>query len=182
METISDTVPVIFLVLFVIARRRQWKVRQSIIRASRRITGRFSSHPNKTALRSEKEPTLPIIEPRQPLGPRPAPSSRRQQGFANIDATLHTNYRGVETVARTASRGPEAWRKAMAQNRLQQSQNQRQKPELRVDTGVASRAEEGRSVEAGQKKRGDWKDCKCIMSAALERPFQEAPYLSEFKW
>ncbi|KAH0387978.1 hypothetical protein KCU92_g1185, partial [Aureobasidium melanogenum] len=149
---------IIFLVLFVIARRRQWKVRQSIIRASRRITGRFSSHPNKTALRSEKEPTLPIIEPRQPMGPRPAPSSRRQQGFANIDATLHTNYRGVETVGRSASRGPEAWRKAMAKERLQQSQNQRKKPELRVDTGVASRMEEGRGVQGGAKKRGDWKD------------------------
>ncbi|KAH0037249.1 hypothetical protein KCU78_g1744, partial [Aureobasidium melanogenum] len=149
---------IIFLVLFVIARRRQWKVRQSIIRASRRITGRFSSHPNKTALRSEKEPTLPIIEPRQPMGPRPAPSSRRQQGFANIDATLHTNYRGVETVGRSASRGPEAWRKAMAKERLQQSQSQRKKPELRVDTGVASRIEEGRGVQGGAKKRGDWKD------------------------
>ncbi|KAG9963615.1 hypothetical protein KCU61_g3490, partial [Aureobasidium melanogenum] len=151
---------IIFLVLFVIARRRQWKVRQSIIRASRRITGRFSSHPNKTALRSEKEPTLPIIEPRQPLGPRPAPSSRRQQGFDNIDATLHTNYRGVETVGRSASRGPEAWRKAMAKERLQQGQgqSQRKKPELRVDTGVASRMEEGRVVQGGQKKRGDWKD------------------------
>ncbi|KAI4755518.1 hypothetical protein E4T52_12420 [Aureobasidium sp. EXF-3400] len=149
---------IIFLVLFVIARRRQWKVRQSIIRASRRITGRFSSHPNKTALRSEKEPTLPIIEPRQPMGPRPAPSSRRQQGFANIDATLHTNYRGVETVGRRASRGPEAWRKAMAKERLQQSQSQRKKPELRVDTGVASRMEEGRGVQGGAKKRGDWKD------------------------
>ncbi|KAG9757058.1 hypothetical protein KCU73_g4604, partial [Aureobasidium melanogenum] len=149
---------IIFLVLFVIARRRQWKVRQSIIRVSRRITGRFSSHPNKTALRSEKEPTLPIIEPRQPMGPRPAPSSRRQQGFANIDATLHTNYRGVETVGRSASRGPEAWRKAMAKERLQQSQSQRKKPELRVDTGVASRMEEGRGVQGGAKKRGDWKD------------------------
>ncbi|KAG9558014.1 hypothetical protein KCU79_g9182, partial [Aureobasidium melanogenum] len=148
---------IIFLVLFVIARRRQWKVRQSIIRASRRITGRFSSHPNKTALRPEKGPTLPIIEPRQPMGPRPAPSSRRQQGFANIDATLHTNYRGVETVGRSASRGPEAWRKAMAKERLQQSQSQRKKPELRVDTGVASRMEEGRVVQGGQKKRGDWK-------------------------
>ncbi|CAD0095343.1 unnamed protein product [Aureobasidium mustum] len=145
-------------ILFVIARRRQWKVRQSIVRASRRITGRFSSHPNRTALRSEKEPTLPIIEPRQPMGPRPAPSSRRQQGFANIDATLHTNYRGVETVGRSASRGPEAWRKAMAKERLQQSQSQRKKPELRVDTGVASRMEEGRGVQGGQKKRGDWKD------------------------
>ncbi|KAG9528966.1 hypothetical protein KCU93_g3843, partial [Aureobasidium melanogenum] len=149
---------IIFLVLFIIARRRQWKVRQSIIRVSRRITGRFSSHPNKTALRSEKEPTLPIIEPRQPMGPRPAPSSRRQQGFANIDATLHTNYRGVETVGRSASRGPEAWRKAMAKERLQQSQSQRKKPELRVDTGVASRMEEGRGVQGGAKKRGDWKD------------------------
>ncbi|KAH0367342.1 hypothetical protein KCU65_g4654, partial [Aureobasidium melanogenum] len=149
---------IIFLVLFVIARRRQWKVRQSIVRASRRITGRFSSHPNKTALRSEKEPTLPIIEPRQPMGPRPAPSSRRQQGFANIDATLHTNYRGVETVGRSASRGPEAWRKAMAKDRLQQSQSQRKKPELRVDTGVASRLEEERDVQGGQKKRGEWKD------------------------
>ncbi|KAG9663219.1 hypothetical protein KCU64_g1462, partial [Aureobasidium melanogenum] len=149
---------IIFLVLFVIARRRQWKVRQSIVRASRRITGRFCSHPNKTALRSEKEPTLPIIEPRQPMGPRPAPSSRRQQGFANIDATLYTNYRGVETVGRNASRGPEAWRKAMAKERLQQSQSQRKKPELRVDTGVASRMEEGRNGQGGQKKRGDWKD------------------------
>ncbi|KAH0273806.1 hypothetical protein KCU91_g5701, partial [Aureobasidium melanogenum] len=148
---------VIFLVLFVIARRRQWKIRESIVRASRRITGRFSSHPNKTTLRSEKEPTLPIIEPRQPISPRPAPSSRRQ-GFANIDATLHTNYRGVETVGRGASRGPEAWRKAMAQQRLQTSKSQRKKPELRVDTGVASRLEEGRDAQGGQKKRGNWTD------------------------
>ncbi|KAI4735414.1 hypothetical protein E4T50_14066 [Aureobasidium sp. EXF-12298] len=149
---------IIFLVLFVVAKRRQWKVRQSIARASRRITGRFSSHPNKTALRSEKEPTLPIIEPRQPLGPRPAPSSRRHQGFANIDATLHSNYRGVETVGRSASRGPEAWRRAMAKERLQQSQSQRKKPELRVDTGAAARMEEGRRGQQAQKKKGDWKD------------------------
>ncbi|KAG9949512.1 hypothetical protein KCU85_g4132, partial [Aureobasidium melanogenum] len=148
---------IIFLVLFVIARRRQWKIRESIVRASRRITGRFSSRPNKTTLHSEKEPTLPIVEPRQPMGPRPAPSSRRQ-GFANIDATLHTNYRGVETVGRSASRGPEAWRKAMAQERLQPSKSQRKKPELRVDTGVASRLEEGRDAQGGQKKRGNWKD------------------------
>ncbi|KAK6000649.1 hypothetical protein QM012_003374 [Aureobasidium pullulans] len=147
---------IIFLVLFVIARRRQWKVRQSIIRASRRITGRFSSHPNKSALRSEKEPTLPIIEPRHPMGPRPAPSSRPQQSFANIDATLHTNYRGVETVGRSMSKGPEEWRKAMAKERLRQSQ--RKKPELKVDTAVASRLEEGRGVQGGRKKRGDWKD------------------------
>lgn len=91
------------------------------------------------------------------MGPRPAPSSRRQ-GFANIDATLHTNYRGVETVGRSASRGPEAWRKAMAQERLQPSKSQRKKPELRVDTGVASRLEEGRDAQGGQKKRGNWKD------------------------
>jgi hypothetical protein len=139
----------------VIARRRQWKVRQSITRVSRRITGRFSSHPNKTALRLEKEPTLPIIETRQPLGPRPAPSSRRHQGFANIDATLHSNYRGVETVGRSMSKGPEAWRRAMAKERLQQSQ--KKKPELRVDTGTAAKTEEG-TREQGQKKRGDWKD------------------------
>jgi len=64
----------------------------------------------------------------------------------------------VETVGRSASRGPEAWRKAMAKERLQQSQSQRKKPELRVDTGVASRMEEGRNGQGGQKKRGDWKD------------------------
>ncbi|THY90757.1 hypothetical protein D6C93_06478 [Aureobasidium pullulans] len=154
---------IIFLVLFVVARRRQWNVRKSIARASRRLTGRFSSHPNKTALKSEKEPTLPIIEPRQPLGPRPAPSSRRaQQGFANIDATLHTNYRGVETVGRSASRGPEVWRREMAKERQQQqqrSQSQRRKPELRVDTGVAARGlEEGRVQEQKKRSRGDWRD------------------------
>ncbi|THY41129.1 hypothetical protein D6C98_09385 [Aureobasidium pullulans] len=155
---------IIFLVLFVVAKRRQWNVRKSIARASRRLTGRFSSHPNKTALKSEKEPTLPIIEPRQPLGPRPAPSSRRaQQGFANIDATLHTNYRGVETVGRSASRGPEVWRREMAKERQQQqqqrSQNQRRKPELRVDTGVAARGlEEGRVQEQKKRSRGDWRD------------------------
>ncbi|THW02147.1 hypothetical protein D6D25_08601, partial [Aureobasidium pullulans] len=154
----------IFLVLFVVAKRRQWNVRKSIARASRRLTGRFSSHPNKTALKSEKEPTLPIIEPRQPLGPRPAPSSRRaQQGFANIDATLHTNYRGVETVGRSASRGPEVWRREMAKERQQQqqqrSQSQRRKPELRVDTGVAARGlEEGRVQEQKKRSRGDWRD------------------------
>ncbi|TIA29555.1 hypothetical protein D6C78_10158 [Aureobasidium pullulans] len=145
-------------------KRRQWNVRKSIARASRRLTGRFSSHPNKTALKSEKEPTLPIIEPRQPLGPRPAPSSRRaQQGFANIDATLHTNYRGVETVGRSASRGPEVWRREMAKERQQQqqqrSQSQRRKPELRVDTGVAARGlEEGRVQEQKKRSRGDWRD------------------------
>ncbi|THY82112.1 hypothetical protein D6C95_08867 [Aureobasidium pullulans] len=155
---------IIFLVLFVVAKRRQWNVRKSIARASRRLTGRFSSHPNKTALKSEKEPTLPIIEPRQPLGPRPAPSSRRaQQGFANIDATLHTNYRGVETVGRSASRGPEVWRREMAKERQQQqqqrSQSQRRKPELRVDTGVAARGlEEGRVQEQKKRSRGDWRD------------------------
>ncbi|TIA51598.1 hypothetical protein D6C83_04590 [Aureobasidium pullulans] len=157
---------IIFLVLFVVAKRRQWNVRKSIARASRRLTGRFSSHPNRTALKSEKEPTLPIIEPRQPLGPRPAPSSRRaQQGFANIDATLHTNYRGVETVGRSASRGPEAWRREMAKERQQQqqqqqrSQSQRRKPELRVDTGVAARGlEEGRVQEQKKRSRGDWRD------------------------
>ncbi|KAG2161269.1 hypothetical protein VTO58DRAFT_104172 [Aureobasidium pullulans] len=155
---------IIFLVLFVVARRRQWNVRKSIARVSRRLTGRFSSHPNKTALKSEKEPTLPIIEPRQPLGPRPAPSSRRaQQGFANIDATLHTNYRGVETVGRSASRGPEVWRREMAKERQQQqqqrSQSQRRKPELRVDTGVAARGlEEGRVQEQKKRSRGDWRD------------------------
>ncbi|THY71713.1 hypothetical protein D6C86_09263 [Aureobasidium pullulans] len=155
---------IIFLVLFVVAKRRQWNVRKSIARASRRLTGRFSSHPNKTALKSEKEPTLPIIEPRQPLGPRPAPSSRRaQQGFANIDATLHTNYRGVETVGRSASRGPEVWRREMAKERQQQqqqrSQSQRRKPELRVDTDVAARGlEEGRVQEQKKRSRGDWRD------------------------
>ncbi|THY07288.1 hypothetical protein D6D01_09787 [Aureobasidium pullulans] len=155
---------IIFLVLFVVAKRRQWNVRKSIARASRRLTGRFSSHPNKTALKSEKESTLPIIEPRQPLGPRPAPSSRRaQQGFANIDATLHTNYRGVETVGRSASRGPEVWRREMAKERQQQqqqrSQSQRRKPELRVDTGVAARGlEEGRVQEQKKRSRGDWRD------------------------
>lgn len=46
----------------------------------------------------------------------------------------------------------------MAKERLQQSQTQRKKPELRVDTGVASRMEEGRGVQGGVKKRGDWKD------------------------
>lgn len=46
----------------------------------------------------------------------------------------------------------------MAKERLQQSQSQRKKPELRVDTGVASRMEEGRNGQGGQKKRGDWKD------------------------
>ncbi|THV66522.1 hypothetical protein D6D28_08288 [Aureobasidium pullulans] len=159
------TTTVTFLVLFVVAKRRQWNVRKSIARASRRLTGRFSSHPNKTALKSEKEPTLPIIEPRQPLGPRPAPSSRRaQQGFANIDATLHTNYRGVETVGRSASRGPEVWRREMAKERQQQqqqqqrSQSQRKKPELRVDTGVAARGlEEGRVQEQKKRSRGDWR-------------------------
>ncbi|THX02718.1 hypothetical protein D6D13_08176 [Aureobasidium pullulans] len=155
---------IIFLVLFVVAKRRQWNVRKSIARASRRLTGRFSSHPNKTALKSEKEPTLPIIEPRQPLGPRPAPSSRRaQQGFANIDATLHTNYRGVETVGRSASRCPEVWRREMAKERQQQqqqrSQSQRRKPELRVDTGVAARGlEEERVQEQKKRSRGDWRD------------------------
>ncbi|CAD0030371.1 unnamed protein product [Aureobasidium pullulans] len=110
------------------------------------------------------KPTLPIIEPRQPLGPRPAPSSRRaQQGFANIDATLHTNYRGVETVGRSASRGPEVWRREMAKERQQQqqqrSQSQRRKPELRVDTGVAARGlEEGRVQEQKKRSRGDWRD------------------------
>lgn len=148
----ANNTPVIFLVLFVVAKRRQWKVRQSIVRASRRLTGRFSSHPNKTALRSEKEPTLPIIEPRQPLGPRPAPSSRRHEGFANIDATLRSSYRGVEIVGRSASRGPEAWRKAMA------SQSQRKKPELRVDTNAAARVEEGRRGQQALKKKGDWKE------------------------
>ncbi|KAI5237593.1 hypothetical protein E4T42_09195 [Aureobasidium subglaciale] len=151
----------VFLILFVVARRRQWKVRQSIARASRRFTGRFSSHPNKKALSNEKgnEPTLPIIEPRQPAGPRPAPSSRRpQQGFANIDATLHSNYRGVESVVRI-SRGPEAWRKAMAGQRVPQSQSQRRKPELRVDTGLAGgKMEEGNMGEQGRKKRADWRD------------------------
>ena len=42
--------------------------------------------------------------------------------------------------------------------RRKQSQSQRKKPELRVDTGVASRMEEGRNGQGGQKKRGDWKD------------------------
>ena len=61
----------------------------------------------------------------------------------------------METVGRSASKGPEAWRKAMAMERLQQSQ--RKKPELRVDTGAAARMEEGRRGRQAQKK-GDWKD------------------------
>ncbi|KAI4730435.1 hypothetical protein E4T49_01795 [Aureobasidium sp. EXF-10728] len=149
----------LFLILFVIAKRRQWKVRQSLARVSRRITARFSSHPNKPASNSEK-PTLPVIEPRQPLGPCPAPS-RRHQGFANLDAALQNNYRGVESVSGGAARNPEVWRKARAEERLQQSQGQgqRKKPELRVDTGVATRLEEGRGGVGRQKKsRGDWRD------------------------
>ena len=61
-------------------------------------------------------------------------------------------------MSRTASKGPEAWRKAMANQRLQQSQSQRKKPELRVDTGAAARVEEGRRGQQAQKKKGDWKD------------------------
>ncbi|KAI4721271.1 hypothetical protein E4T48_02430 [Aureobasidium sp. EXF-10727] len=147
----------LFLILFVIAKRRQWKVRQSLARVSRRITARFSSHPGTTS-RAEK-PTLPVIEPRHPLGARPAPS-RRHQGFATLDAALQNNYRGVESVSTNAARNPEVWRKARAEERLQQqSQGQRKKPELRVDTGVAARMEEGRGGVGGQKKRrGDWRD------------------------
>jgi len=54
------------------------------------------------------------------------------------------------------SKGPEAWRKAMAMEKLQQSQ--KKKPELRVDTGAAARMEEGRRGQQAQKKKGDWKD------------------------
>jgi hypothetical protein len=46
----------------------------------------------------------------------------------------------------------------MAKERLQQSQSQRKKPELRVDTGAAARMEEGRRGQQAQKKKGDWKD------------------------
>lgn len=173
MKVLID-IPVIFLVLFVVAKRRQWNVRKSLARASRRLTGRFSSHPNPRArVVNEKEPSLPVIEPRVPNGPRPLQLSSRvgaargaaAAGFAGIDAQLHSNYRGVQTAPTTAVRNPQAWRRDMAM----QGRNNRgsvgmvagmgkKKPELRVDTNLAREVEEGRARGVKVPRKGDWRE------------------------
>lgn len=147
----NNPITVIFLILFVIAKRRQWHVRETLKRQSRRLTSRFHPSSSKSPLNEKgrgkgktKGPILPTIQPcdaRSPLmGPR-AMGTAGRRAYVGIDAQLaESGYQGVQNGRGRGSgslrglgmaggvgnvsgaRGPEAWRREMGVQAFQRVQ------------------------------------------------------------